>query len=343
MEPLKEKSETEQENVNILRQLLSNLNLINKSFDPHNKTHQQLMKELDVENENIIKCLIGEVFVFIPKHLLSDVLRCRMEMPRIYVNTAVYINFLCVLNSIFKHKQYYTISSTMKLHSIYNNTNFDDYLLTRGEFLEIFTVYIETHGARPLAINEDGFYNYVPINCFSCDNSSCFKAHNDYEYFYHPILYKKFPCMKNCHKDECSFYHTGENMNTELNFENQDIKTLIKYFQKNDNEFKSKYDSFFYFNCDRIATEFNPNTYKIFKCPLGKICKLNEQLCLNYHSFKDRRRNLIDFNYSNEMCKNVINSPTLCPKGDNCGKCHNKYEFYYHPKSSGKTNANGRI
>ena len=42
---------------------------------------------------------------------------------------------------------------------------------------------------------------------------------------------------------------------------------------------------------DFIPMEFNPLTYKIYKCPLGLICKLDKKLCLNYHNKTDKRRN----------------------------------------------------
>ena len=42
---------------------------------------------------------------------------------------------------------------------------------------------------------------------------------------------------------------------------------------------------------DFIPKEFNPLTYKIYKCPLGSICKLDQKLCLNYHNSTERKRN----------------------------------------------------
>ena len=36
---------------------------------------------------------------------------------------------------------------------------------------------------------------------------------------------------------------------------------------------------------DFIPTEFNPLTYKMYRCPLGPICKLDRKFCLNYHMF----------------------------------------------------------
>ena len=85
---------------------------------------------------------------------------------------------------------------------------------------------------------------------------------------------------------------------------------------------------------DFIPMEFNPLTYKIYKCPLGLICKLDPKLCLNYHNKNDKRRN--PYFHKATLCPNLYDKNKKkqngkCKKGDNCEYAHNLYEYYYHP------------
>jgi hypothetical protein len=86
---------------------------------------------------------------------------------------------------------------------------------------------------------------------------------------------------------------------------------------------------------DFLPSEFNPLTYKLYKCPLGPICKLDKKLCLNYHGNGDRRRNP-NF-YKAELCPNLFEKnkrkkDAKCPLNDDCDCAHNLFEYYYHPK-----------
>jgi hypothetical protein len=54
-----------------------------------------------------------------------------------------------------------------------------------------------------------------------------------------------------------------------------------------------------------LPSEFNPITYKTVACPLRKYCKLDSKLCLNYHSFEEKRRNPKKFRYSAKNCINT--------------------------------------
>ena len=53
-----------------------------------------------------------------------------------------------------------------------------------------------------------------------------------------------------------------------------------------------------------LPSEFNLETYKTLRCPFERNCPLKyEILCLNYHSFKDRRRNIKRFSYGEAQCR----------------------------------------
>ena len=86
---------------------------------------------------------------------------------------------------------------------------------------------------------------------------------------------------------------------------------------------------------DFLPTEFNPLTYKIYKCPLGPICKLDKKLCLNYHGNADKRRNP-NF-YQAKLCPNLYENnkrkkDAKCNLNEECDCAHNLFEYYYHPE-----------
>jgi len=127
-------------------------------------------------------------------------------------------------------------------------------------------------------------------------------------------------------------------METEVDFDSKEIKIIkdilseLKLTKKGkDSKYKAKEKN------DFIPTEFNPLTYKMYRCPLGPICKLDRKLCLNYHSKKDKRRNPIL--YKAEFCPNLYDvknkckplADGKCDSGDKCKFAHNKYEYFYHP------------
>ena len=129
-------------------------------------------------------------------------------------------------------------------------------------------------------------------------------------------------------------------MKTEVDFDSNEIAELKQiilsiFSGKNDKDNYKEKTSKPKEKSDFIPTEFNPATYKMYRCPLGPICKLDVKLCLNYHSKNDKRRNP-DL-YEPELCPNLYkNNKTIkngkCDLGDDCNKAHNFYEYFYHPK-----------
>ena len=269
------------------------------------------------------------------------------------------LNFLDTMNSIFSHFEYYKKKNkTIR----YNNAHFDNYLLKRYECADIFTNFLLKNEARELKIDNKLYFNYIPLKCAKRKHISmeerenvnefelekCEFAHNSTELKFHPFVYKKFKCFDKICKlgDECPMYHGDENendMETEVDFDSkemQDLQILLSTLKiekkdiKNNEllsvflEQKSKN------NNNYIPTEFNPKTYKMYECPLGKICKLDKKLCLNYHNDQDRRRN--PHFYECKLCPNLYDNNkripnAKCKDGDDCNFAHNLYEYFYHP------------
>ena len=270
------------------------------------------------------------------------------------------INFFDTINSILSHYKYYL---TKKPNIKYNNSHFDNYLLTRYESSYIFTEYLANNNCRELKIDNKLFFNYIPYFCpikEHTDNQKkdkvnqafleeCYYAHNEIEILYHPFVYKKFKCPENCNKENCAFYHVNDDgesidMETEVDFDSNeiiDLQTILSGLQLNKEDKKNieKFDIFLKKkskeNGDFIPTEFNPKTYKIYKCPLGSICKLDKKLCLNFHGDSDKRRN--PELYEAVLCPNLYENKKRIPKakcknGQHCKYAHNLYEYYYHPE-----------
>ena len=262
------------------------------------------------------------------------------------------INILDTFNSILSHYEYYK-KKNPKIK--YNNSHFDNYLLKRYECSYIFTTFLSESNleCRELKIDNKLYFNYIPLECkqpHNIDNpeskQNCGFAHNELELNFHPFVYKKFKCKKkDCKKDySCYNYHINNDgepidMETEVDFDSNEInelKEILSKFAKkekdnNNKEKKSKPKE----KSDFIPTEFNPATYKMYRCPLGSICKLDNKLCLNYHSEKDRRRN--PELYEAELCPNLFEKNKRkkngkCDLGDECNKAHNLFEYFYHPK-----------
>ena len=267
------------------------------------------------------------------------------------------LNFLDTMNSIISHFEYYKKKNkTIK----YNNAHFDNYLLKRYECAYIFTDFLRTKESRELKIDNKLFFNYIPLKCAnkkhilmeeiaSIDESElekCEFAHNPTEEKFHPFVYKKFKCHnETCELGEkCPFYHENENdMETEIDFESKEMQDLqislsnLK-IEKKDIKNNEPLNSFMVqkSNNNYIPTEFNPKTYKIYECPLGKICKLDKKLCLNYHNDLDRRRRNT-YIYDCKLCPNLYDNNkriphSKCQNGDGCKFAHNLYEYFYHPK-----------
>ena len=266
------------------------------------------------------------------------------------------INFIDTINTILSHWEYYK-KKNPKIK--FNNSHFDNYLLKRYECAYIFTEFFSNKGCRELKIDNKLYFNYIPIKCLIKKHTKaieknkadqkeieeCPFAHNRVEEMNHPFVYKKFKCFrKNCKEDNCFLYHEKEeNMETEVDFDSNEIinlQTVLSSLRLNKDDIKNNEKLELYLQKkskdtgDFIPSEFNPLTYKIYKCPLGPICKLDKKLCLNYHGESDRRRNPKFHKAS--LCPNLYEKNkrikgAKCENGDDCEYSHNLYEYYYHP------------
>ena len=260
------------------------------------------------------------------------------------------INFLDTINTILSHCKFYDKNRKIK----FNNCHFDNYLLNRYNCTYIFTNYFLDRGCRELKINNLLYFNYIPIICKYEEHKpleknkvdqneieECPYAHNKVEQFCHPFVYKKFKCFDNqCKNKNCHFYHENEegepiDFETEVDFDSNEIIYLQKVLSnlglnKEDkiNAEKKEKDT------GGIPSEFHPRTYKRNKCPLGKLCKLDEKLCLNYHGIADKRRNPDKHKFTlcpNFYDNNIRKKDGKCKDGDDCEFSHNYYEYFYHP------------
>ena len=345
---MEKKSEHEDENdiknrISIIKEILKRFKVINDIKDYDDKYISKLEKEKESEIEVIKKCFedlnTNEIAYILYLFNLSDEKK-----------SEIIINFFDTMNSILSHYKYYQRKNP-KIK--YNNSHFDNYLLKRYECSYMFTTYLSDLDCRELKIDNKLYFNYIPIKCLDNHQSetakkeTCGFAHNKIELQFHPFVYKKFKCVfPDCKKDcYCYYYHTNNDgetldMETEVDFDSKEIINLIEVLaslklDKKDNEKKSNYlNNKSKEKSDFIPTEFNPETYKRYKCPLGTICKLDNKLCLNYHNEKDRRRNP-DI-YEAKLCPNLFeNNKRIknaeCEKGDDCNYAHNLFEYFYHP------------
>ena len=256
------------------------------------------------------------------------------------------INFLDTINSILSHYDYYQQNEFKTVKC--NNSHFENYLLKRYECADVFTNYITSQGGRELKINNKLYFNYIPVKCLKESHTgqysqindkqdeieNCPFAHGIVEETYHPFVYKKFKCHKNgCIDKNCFLYHESikDDMETEVDFDSDEMLNLQNVLSSSKEDIKiTPKDS-----GNFIPSEFNPSTYKIYKCPLGPICKLDKKLCLNYHGPGDKRRN--PNSYKAKLCPNLYEhnkkkKDGKCDLGDDCDCAHNLYEYYYHPK-----------
>ena len=264
-------------------------------------------------------------------------------------NVEYIINFLDTINTILYHYEYYKWKNP-KIK--YNNNHFDNYLLNRYDCAYFFTNYLIDRECRELKIDNKLYFNYFPVKCPNKNHkdiygkNECPYAHNIIEEFYHPFVYKKFKCPRNCNEENCSYYHVNEkdepiDMETEVDFDSNEImnlKEVLSSLKINKEDIKKNEKLILLQkNSDRndfIPSEFNPKTYKIYKCPLGQLCKLDKKLCLNYHDNGDKRRN--PNIYKAFLCPNLYEKNKRikngkCNNGENCNNAHNLFEYYYHP------------
>ena len=267
------------------------------------------------------------------------------------------INFIDTMNTIFSHWEYYK-KKNIKIK--YNNSHFDNYLLKRYDCAYIFTEFLTNKGGRELKIDNKLFFNYIPISCRMNEHikekeknkvdqkeiEGCPFSHSKLEMRFHPFVYKKFKCFKkDCNGEKCHLYHEKEeNMETEVDFDSNEIinlQTVLSSLRLNKEDIKNNEKLELYLQKkskdtgDFIPSEFHPKTYKIYKCPLGPICKLDKKLCLNYHGNADKRRN--PKFHKATLCPNLYKNnkrikDSKCKNGDDCEYSHNLYEYYYHPE-----------
>ena len=333
--------------ISIIIEIMKRFKIINKIVDYSEDDISKFEKDKENEIEEIKSCFedlnTNEIAYILYLFSLTDDKK-----------SEIIINFFDTINTILSHYKYYK-KKNPKIK--YNNSHFDNYLLKRYECSYMFTTYLSDLDCRELKIDNKLYFNYIPIKCLENHQSgdtekkeTCGFSHNKIELQFHPFVYKKFKCvLPDCKKDcYCYYYHTNNDgetldMETEVDFDSNEINHLKEVLaslnlDKKDNDNKEK-KSIFLNNkskekSDFIPTEFNPETYKRYKCPLNSICKLNNKLCLNYHNEKDRRRNP-DI-YEAKLCPNLFKNnkrikDAHCDKGDECNCAHNLFEYFYHP------------
>jgi len=199
----------------------------------------------------------------------------------------------------------------------------------------------------------------------------CFFSHNTTELLYHPFLYKTIFCpkinktMNKCNEEFCHYAHDfGEDFRLLARVEKEEINRILIYCLNNQffgfrfshiltsnlNKIKSFVDTKSFnltsakeaidniinkenkeFKYEVLPSEFNPLTYKVFKCPFKKQCKLDPKLCLNYHDVYERRRNPRKFTCGKKTCANVYDKEKKKwrnPK--NCPDVKNFINFLFH-------------
>ena len=266
-----------------------------------------------------------------------------------------FLNICDIMNKIIKHFFYFRkldYRGYIQTRT-YKNTYFQQYLIKRSKFENIFNPEKPIFKNRKLDIDDSTYFSYFPMKCLYVEqkledclyDDLCPFAHCDDEINYHPLIYKKIACIykniEDCEKKEkCHFYHeNSEKMESEIDFTDDNIISLISkiqdIYEKTSNE--QKYINEEIRNEYFIPSEFNPITYKTHKCPLNLLCKLPVNQCLNYHDNKNDRRRPFQ-TYNAEFCENIFNLKTkkiikgkTCPNNDDCKKCHNKFEIMYHP------------
>ena len=273
-----------------------------------------------------------------------------------------FINLFHICNSVLDHYKHF---SCLKLETIvqryYTNTFFENLLSKKEKDTYYYCEYeipikeyndsfIKDNKRRQLDIDNNEYFSYTSYLCGlirnnkECDfKADCPFAHNQNEIQYHPLFFKKFKCRNNHKELHCPYYHNEEERDISIELNGQNVISIItelkkvvqpdEYNKYNQDEDKKRRPCII---DEILPTEFNVETYKMCKCPLGDLCKLEQKLCLNYHNDEDRRRH--PFLYSEKPCSNLLtkgsfNKNKKCKNGDNCPYSHNQYEYLYHPKN----------
>ena len=264
-------------------------------------------------------------------------------------------------NLIYREIQIIKSFSKYETHRIENMINFEDDKKDEYEnedFIKVIKTYKvklednniedswkpinEFDERRIIKINkDDNTYNYLPIkrDGINLDNNNKeLFLKNDNEYLYHPLFFKTMMCHY-CNKEKdtkkllCPFSHDiQKDFRIIYDYKNEDICKYLNFLYNS--ELLSSKNYLNYIIIDPL--KFDPNLFKLFKCPYGKKCEESELSCQFYHSSNEQRRPALLFRYDeSKICnnkKNKDNEAEKCPLGIFCHKIHSENEYNYHPK-----------
>ena len=84
-------------------------------------------------------------------------------------------------------------------------------------------------------------------------------------------------------------------------------------------------------NQDGVVQLLDLNVFKTVPCK--NAGQHNPKKCLYYHESNKKDRRRVPSGYISEMCPFANgNSKKECPYGDDCIRCHNRVEDFYHPE-----------
>lgn len=293
-----------------------------------------------------------------------------------------FLNLCYVIDSLLHHFLYlnHLKSKDRFTKRSYVNNPFEQFLLKKSKYLYFYNEYlieefvshdylISIQKRRPLDIDDNLFFNYIPQLCPNIENNHncrygelCMYSHTLNEILYHPLVYKKIPCplQDECDKENCPKYHSFLDIDYVINLKTDEIiSTICEYIsavclnqiKANDDNFEKQQmylNSFIDLEKDptqsftnsipseylieQLPSEFNPKTYKTKLCPFGKLCKLDVKLCLCYHDEFDKRRDTNNYKYSHEICPSKVDENGINPSSF-CPKentCEYAHNVYEH-------------
>ena len=293
-----------------------------------------------------------------------------------------FLNLCYVIDSLLHHFLYlnHLESKGCFTQRSYVNNPFEQFLLKKSKYLYFYNEYliedfishdylISVQKRRPLDIDDNLFFNYIPQLCPNIENNHncrhgelCMYSHTLNEILYHPLVYKKIPCplQDECDKENCPKYHSFLDIDYTINLKTDEIiSTICEYIsavclnqiKANDDNFEKQQmilNSFIDLEKDptqsftnsipseylieQLPSEFNPKTYKTKPCPFGKLCKLDVKLCLCYHDEFDKRRDTNNYKYSHEICPSKVDENGINPSSF-CPKentCEYAHNVYEH-------------
>ena len=355
-------------------------NYMNSNFNSDNYFDENKMNEKEKENQinpriANIKTEFKDIIIIIEKiysNLTENEIASLIDSIQEKKSQTIFesMNDICSYNSIQFAKKYYkkrnnikpfldncelnifeeinlkylskTLQEILQFYKVYS---FDDKKKLNLQFPDSFYYKNNEERRRILKKNEDGIYNYIPIQCrFNHNNENesenCNYSHNQNEIAFHSLLYK----TKRCTKKECKNHSTPELCSNSHNFEN-DFRLIYNYLDNNIIELMCKFESKFkkkirsyeqcYDNESIEESKFDLKTFKILECNTEYTeCDKDYHLCYFYHNLNEKRRPPKLFRYCSLICENVFSNgkfyPDSCIYKDYCHYCHNYYEFYYH-------------